>query len=84
MSFRRTQVIKKKRRKQRSDAFDNKARRWTAYGQFVFWIHAGPIGESVRKVLPSCVYNAIRSKFPSNDGMYSDFAAGINDDIFIE
>lgn len=84
VSFRRIQTIRKKRRKQHTDVFNNKACRWTAYGQFIFWIYDGPIGQSVRKVLPTCVYNTIRFKFPSDDGIYSDFKVGVNDDIFIE
>ena len=37
--FRRTLTIRKKRRKSTSEMFDDSARRWTAYSQFIFWIY---------------------------------------------
>lgn len=84
VSFRRTITIRKKRRKSSREVFDNSARRWTAYSQFIFWIYDGILGESIRKILPTCVYDIIRQTFPSVNCEYSDFRPGDNDDIFID
>ena len=84
VSFQRMLAIRKKRRKPSREDFDNSARRWSAYSQFVFWIHEGPIGEEVRKLLPSCVYNTIRKEFPSVDGIYTDFQPHDSDRILID
>lgn len=84
VSFRRIVTIRKKRRKSSREVFNDSARRWTAYSQFIFWIYDGILGESIRKVLPNCVYNAIRQTFPSLNCEYSDFRPGDNDDILID
>ena len=86
VSFRRTLTIRKKRRKSSREMFDDRARRWTAYSQFIFWIYDGILGKSIRKMLPNCVYmyNAIRQTFPSHNCEYTDFSPGDNDEIFID
>ena len=84
VNFKRILAIRKKRRKSSREVFDNKARRWTAYSQFIFWIYDGPLGLSVHKILPNCVYKVIRQTFPSYDKLYADFNPGDNDDIFID
>ena len=47
-------------------------------------MYDGILGESIRKILPNCVYNAIRQTFPSHDCGYTDFRPSDNDDIFID
>lgn len=84
VTFRRVVAIRKKRRKSVRDAFNDSARRWTAYSQFIFWTYDGILGKSIRKILPNCVYNTIRQTFPSLSGEYSDFRPGDNDDVFID
>lgn len=51
---------------------DNKARRHTAYRQFIFWRH-GRLGPLMRRVVPSCCVLRIRSVYPSADGTYTGF-----------
>ena len=46
--------------------------RSVAYRQ-VFRFIWGYMGNDVRKPLPSCIYSAIRSEFPSQDGNYKGF-----------
>jgi hypothetical protein len=84
LAFQRTLALRKKRRKSsKSDIFSKETARFTAYGQFVFWIHTH-LGQNIRKILPTCVYKAIRTEYPSEDGTYTEFTPGINDDIFID
>ncbi len=76
--------IKKQRRKLKiKDAWNNDSKRFTAYGQFIFWIFGHPLGKKIRKILPNCVYHYIRQRFPSDKGT-TDFIQGDNDDIFID
>ena len=84
LAYLRTAALRKKRRKMTRSVFDNHAARFMAYGQFIFWIHNYHLGQSVRKILPTCVYTAIRKKYPSADGTYSEFKASQNIDIFID
>lgn len=86
ISFQWMIAICKKRKKAVREIFNNCARRWTAYSQFIFWIYGGPLGQSIHEVLTSCVglHDAIRQKFPSLDGLYTDFCAGDNDKILLD
>ncbi len=77
-------LTRKKRRKDRQKKWNNKSKRFTAYGQFVFWVYGQPLGKNIHKILPNCVYNHIRLTFPSDDNNYTDFAHGANDDILID
>jgi len=45
-----------------------------AYRAFVSWMKQGKrLGKGVRVVIPSCVVNCIRDKFPAPDGQYTGF-----------
>ncbi|KAL3864440.1 hypothetical protein ACJMK2_006124 [Sinanodonta woodiana] len=46
--------------------------RYTAYRQLVRWCW-GYLGHEIRVALPSCAVDAIRQKFPSEDGNYTGF-----------
>ncbi|XP_064471498.1 P2X purinoceptor 7-like [Ornithodoros turicata] len=50
----------------------NKAKRYIAYRQFIFWIYHR-LGEGNRVVIPSCAIRRIRDEFPSEDGDYTGF-----------
>lgn len=53
---------------------DNKAWRFLAYRQFVFWInHWANLGKGNRVVIPSCVVTKIRDSFPEESGFYVGF-----------
>lgn len=55
-----------------ADNPSNKTWRYTAYKQFVSWINAWTaIGYRKRVVIPSCVVNDIRKKFPEENGIYT-------------
>ena len=46
--------------------------RLAAYRQFTNWIH-NFLGKGNRQVIPSCVVNTIRNKFPESDNVYVGF-----------
>lgn len=54
------------------NTFSSRFYRSVAYRQFfrLIWDYAG---NSQRLPLPCCVYNAIRSEFPEDDGVYRGF-----------
>ena len=47
----------------------NKSFRFISYRQFISWVY-GYLGKDIRKVVPSCVVNKIRSIFPAPDNIY--------------
>jgi hypothetical protein len=54
--------------------------RFTAYKQFIFWIH-GFLGKKVRRVVSTCVVKLIRKKFPSENGEYVGFLEAAVDNL---
>ncbi|XP_075554941.1 P2X purinoceptor 7-like [Dermacentor variabilis] len=46
--------------------------RYTAYRQFVWWIH-GRLGQGRRVVIPSYVVHRLREEFPSRSGQYTGY-----------
>lgn len=56
----------------REEAVTNKMYRYTAYRQFTGFIH-NRLGKGVRRIIPACVVNAIREKFPEQNGIYVGF-----------
>ncbi|XP_067045481.1 uncharacterized protein [Acropora muricata] len=55
---------------------------WTAlaaYRQFTWWVH-GHLGKTICHVIPSCVVMNIRSAFPSEDGSYTGYIVGDDDE----
>ncbi len=81
--FLRNNEMRKKLKKPVVDNFDDRARRFTAYGQFLFWIYEKRMTKGQRKILPACAYAAIRKKFPAQSQDYSDFVPGENEDIYM-
>ena len=51
---------------------NNRSYRFIAYRQYISWIF-GWLGRDVRKVIPSCVVQKIRTTFPATDGIYVAF-----------
>ena len=51
---------------------ENSNYRFSAYKQYISWIY-GYLGKHARRVIPSCVVWAIRTKYPSEDGKYVPF-----------
>lgn len=50
----------------------NRNLRKTAYRQFILWAH-GKLGRQNRRVVPSCVVQAIRHHYPSPTGLYMGY-----------
>lgn len=50
----------------------NRNYRQNAYRQYIHYIH-GLLGRHVRKVIPACIVNHIRTTWPSPDGLYTGF-----------
>ena len=48
---------------------DNIKYRFSAYKKYISWIY-GYLGKHARRVIPSCVVWAIRTKYPSEDGKF--------------
>jgi hypothetical protein len=46
-------------------SFIYRAMRYAAYRQFIAWVY-GRLGRRVRRVIPACVVNEIRRRFPNN------------------
>ena len=44
VSFKRMNVMRKKRRKEKKQQWNNAAKRWVAYSQFILWIYGEPLG----------------------------------------
>lgn len=53
--------------------------RYSAYRQFTWWVH-GHLGKTIRRVIPSGAVKKIRSVFPSEDGSYTGYIPGDDDD----
>ena len=53
--------------------------RYAAYRQFTWWVH-GHLGKTIRRVIPSFVVMNIRSAFPSEDGNYTEYIVGDDDE----
>ncbi len=51
---------------------NNRSYRFIAYRQYISWIF-GWLGKDVRKVIPSCVVQKIRTTFPAEDCVYIPF-----------
>ncbi|XP_063971418.1 uncharacterized protein LOC129261234 [Lytechinus pictus] len=54
---------------------DNKCMRHAAYRSFIFWQH-GKLGQSNRRVIPSCCVLGIRRMYPSINGHYTGYIPG--------
>ena len=53
--------------------------RYSAYRQFTWWVR-GHLGKTIPRVIPSCAVKKIREMFPADDGIYTGFIAGDDDD----
>ena len=54
----------------------NRTWRFVAYRQFIHWVNSwSSLGKNKRKVIPSCVVNAIRCKYPASNGAYVGFTS---------
>ncbi|KAE9524465.1 hypothetical protein AGLY_015186 [Aphis glycines] len=63
--------IKAKKKTLSSSQLTNKIWRYICYKQFTYWINSwNSIGKGNRIVIPSCVVNKIRQKYPEQDGCY--------------
>ncbi|XP_022160038.1 uncharacterized protein LOC111026292, partial [Myzus persicae] len=52
----------------------NKTWRYICYVQFTHWVNSWTsLGKGVRVVIPACVINKIRNKYPEKDGLYVGF-----------
>ena len=57
--------------------FDNSLRRHLCYKSFLVFVNRGqPLGLKNRVVLPRCVVNKIRERYPNPDGQYKGFEDG--------
>ena len=56
----------------RHDNVPNKSYRYAPYRQFTWWIHV-KLGRHIRRLIPSCVVNKIRERFPEEDGLYCGY-----------
>ena len=56
---------------------------YSAYRQFTWWAH-GHLGKIIRSVIPSFVVINIRSAFPSEDGNYTEYIVGDDDESTFE
>ncbi|KAK3752538.1 hypothetical protein QZH41_016315 [Actinostola sp. cb2023] len=54
------------------DPIENRSYRLSAYRQFTWWAH-GPLGKKNRRIIPLCVVQAIRDKYPEESGEYTGF-----------
>ena len=57
----------------------NKSYRHHAYCCYINYIH-GYLGRKHRRVIPACVVNYIRDKWPDPEGKYVGFTYGDEDD----
>ena len=56
---------------------NNENFRHAAYRQYVFWQH-GRLGQGNLRVVPSCCVIAIRTRYPSPNGIYTGFLKTLN------
>lgn len=52
--------------------------RYSAYTQFTWWVH-GHLGKTIHCVILAHAVKKIRSVFPSEDGSYTGYIAGDDD-----
>ncbi|CAI6370991.1 unnamed protein product [Macrosiphum euphorbiae] len=76
LNITRQQIIVKSKNKSKKKMLSssqptNKMWRYICYKQFTHWINSwNSIGKGNRIVIPSCVVNKIRQKYPEQDGCY--------------
>ncbi|XP_060882052.1 uncharacterized protein LOC132953700, partial [Metopolophium dirhodum] len=79
LNITRQQMImktKNKLKKKQLSALEvpNKTWRYICYVQFTHWVNSWTsLGKGVRVVIPACVINKIRNKYPEKDGLYVGF-----------
>ena len=59
--------------------FSLKSFRYAGYRQFTWWAH-GYLGKKIRRVIPSCAVKIIRNTFAAEDGIYTGYLPGDDDD----
>lgn len=57
--------------------------RFHAYQNYIEYVH-GHLGHGRRKVIPSCVVQHIRKRYPDPDGRYTGFVAGDHEDRYLD